>query len=183
MNPSRAANAPIIQGSVEDAPESCPLCGAPHERTPSGWLCRRAIAGECTARLITAQKRNRKTARSDGPAADDPGRGLTSRQDWIVRMREAGGERGPCWRNFADSVAELTSVASLSTKFTRAEKQAAVMIESAMLDQGGATDALRAAFRQAYKVLGAPGDFGYDRPEGRAMQAVYECWNAVLASK
>lgn len=68
MSTDQRLETPIF-GAVESAPETCRLCGAPHERTPSGWMCRKAIVGECEARLITAWKRNRKTPRIDDEEA------------------------------------------------------------------------------------------------------------------
>lgn len=183
---SRSQSSLPIFGAVEDAPEFCPLCGSPHEPTPSGWLCRRAFSGECQAKLIVARKRNRKSLQSDESAAGKPAKAKgrqTSRPEWLARMQWAGDRSDRCWQNFAAAVAELSAVAAASKEFGPREKQAATMLEIETLDQGGATPSMRTQFAKQYKLLGAPGDFGYDRPEGIALQAVYECWNALLKAK
>lgn len=35
------------------------------------------------------------------------------------------------------------------------------------------------SFREAYRYLGAPGDFGYDTQCGKALCKVYDAWNAL----
>ncbi len=35
------------------------------------------------------------------------------------------------------------------------------------------------SFREAYRYLGAPGDFGYDTPCGKSLCAVYDAWNEL----
>ncbi len=42
------------------------------------------------------------------------------------------------------------------------------------------TKVMKREFVNQYKILGAPGDFGYDTLEGRTLQAVYEWWNKLV---
>ena len=37
---------------------------------------------------------------------------------------------------------------------------------------------IHSAFRQAYRWLGAPGDFGYGTPCGEGLREFYDAWNA-----
>ncbi|TXH55010.1 MAG: hypothetical protein E6Q97_09670 [Desulfurellales bacterium] len=108
---------------------------------------------------------------------------LTRRNDWIVRMKNAGTSAEACWQNFRDAATELANVAMSSSEFSEREKKAAVALELVCILEGRLTRIMRNEFPKQYKVLGAPGDFGYDSPEGRAMQAVYECWNCLLQAK
>jgi hypothetical protein len=39
---------------------------------------------------------------------------------------------------------------------------------------------LKGEFQKSYKIIGAPGDFGYGTPCGDSLKAVYEAWNAVV---
>lgn len=103
---------------------------------------------------------------------------ITSRREWIDRMNAAGKDQA-CWKGFYDSTQELAAVALDSCEFSQREIKAAVALELVAQLEGARTDIMCREFAMKYKILGAPGDFGYDTREGRAMQAVYEWWNRL----
>lgn len=105
---------------------------------------------------------------------------VTSRREWIERMEQAGADRVACWIGFYDACVELSNVASESQVFNAAERKAAIALEIVARLEAGYTQIMRSEFRNQYQILGAPGDFGYDTDEGRAMQAVYEWWNKLV---
>ena len=107
---------------------------------------------------------------------------ITSRRSWLDRMEQAGIDKAACWIGFYDACVELSDVAAESTEFNPKERKAAIALELVARLEGGKTKVMAAEFMSQYKVLGAPGNFGYDTNEGRAMQAVYEWWSKVCAS-
>lgn len=104
---------------------------------------------------------------------------LTARKTWIDRMTAAGTNYEVCWEGFREACGELEWVASVSRQFSAEEKKAAKALELVVRLEGGMTDIMKEEFHRQYKVLGAPGDFGYHTKEGHAMQAVYEWWNLL----
>lgn len=98
-------------------------------------------------------------------------------------MEEAGTDPDKCWENFKRAYDELADVAATKkTQFRAKEVLAAIALDFVARMEHGPTEIMRKEFMRQYRTLGAPGDFGYDSREGRALQAVYECWNAVLKS-
>ena len=108
---------------------------------------------------------------------------LTERRTWIERMEAAGRNMVLCWPGFYEACCELSEVAARSRKFDASEKKAAIALELVARLEGGMTQVMKDEFKRQYKVLGAPGDFGYDTKEGQAMQAVYEWWNELCYAK
>lgn len=104
---------------------------------------------------------------------------ITLRRVWIERMNQAGKDREACWKGFYEACQELSEVGSRSRKFKANERKAAIAMELVARLEGEQTKVMKDEFMRQYKVLGAPGDFGYDTNEGRAMQAVYEWWNKL----
>lgn len=108
---------------------------------------------------------------------------ITERRTWIERMGLAGKDMDACWAGFYEACRELSNVACQSREFSDKEKKAAISLELVANLEGGKTEKMSGEFMRQYRVLGAPGDFGYGTNEGRAMQAVYEWWNKVCQAK
>ena len=108
---------------------------------------------------------------------------LTDRQTWIERMDAAGESIAACWAGFYEACRELSDVGSRSREFNAKEKKAAAAMELVARMEGGLTDVMKSEFMNQYKILGAPGDFGYGTNEGRAMQAVYGWWSKLVQAK
>jgi len=108
---------------------------------------------------------------------------ITDRQEWLARMEAAGTDMVACWEGFYQACRELAGVAGWSREFNAKEKKAATALELVALMEGGLTDVMKTEFMNQYKILGAPGDFGYETNEGRAMQAVYGWWNKLVYAK
>ena len=104
---------------------------------------------------------------------------ITLRRVWIERMDQAGKDREACWKGFYEACRELSDVGSRSKKFNPNERKAAIALELVASLEGEQTKVMKDEFMRQYKVLGAPGDFGYGTNEGRAMQAVYEWWTKL----
>lgn len=107
---------------------------------------------------------------------------LTAREVTLARMEQAGTDLGKCWQGFYDACKELSDVAMGSKEFNARERKAGVAIELVARTEGGPTKIMRDEFMSQYRILGAPGDFGYHGPEGKALQALYGWWNKVLQS-
>lgn len=107
---------------------------------------------------------------------------LTPRSEHLEAMRAAGKNAEACWAGFTKACSELSQVASKSDQYSPREKKAARAIGLVARVERGFTKIMRDEFNSQYQILGAPGDFGYDQPEGQAMQAVYEWWDAVCVA-
>jgi hypothetical protein len=83
------------------------------------------------------------------------------------------------FRGFVMAVERLAAVAAKSREFKSREKDAAALLYS-NVSFAASVDECKQAFNAAYRVLGAPGDFGYGTPEGDAMKGVYDSWNKAL---
>lgn len=104
---------------------------------------------------------------------------LTSRREHLAMMRAADRNVEKCWDGFYLACNELAEVAGESKRFGASQREAAVTLKVAARIEGALTQKMIDEFARAYKQLGAPGDFGYDLPEGQAMQAVYEWWTQL----
>lgn len=80
---------------------------------------------------------------------------------------------------FVAAAESLSMIAAASTQFGPREKDAAAALFRNTTD-ACPVDECRQAFNGAYRVLGAPGDFGYGSLEGQGMQVLYACWNEAL---
>jgi hypothetical protein len=107
---------------------------------------------------------------------------VTERSVTLGRIKEAAKDREKCWLGFYEASKELSEVASRSQEFNARERKAAIAIELVARLEQGPTKIMRDEFMSQYRILGAPGDFGYWYPEGKALQAVYDWWNCVLQS-
>lgn len=83
------------------------------------------------------------------------------------------------FKGFVLAVERLAAVTLSSREFKEREKVAVADLMTAASEATSVAEC-KAAFSSAYRVLGAPGDFGYDSPEGQAMQGVYQAWNKAL---
>ncbi len=108
---------------------------------------------------------------------------ITDRQEWLAQMEEAGNDMAACWNGFYQACRELSDVGSRSREFKAKEKKATAALELVARMEGSLTDVMKSEFMNQYKILGAPGDFGYGTNEGRAMQAVYGWWNKLVQAK
>lgn len=108
---------------------------------------------------------------------------ITERRDWVDRMEKAGTDTEACWAGFCDACQELVEVCSASKLFGSVERNAAISLETVAQDAGGPTEGMNHEFENAYDVFGAPGDWSYERVEGRAIQAVYEWWLLVTEAQ
>ncbi len=107
---------------------------------------------------------------------------VTERSISLEKMKQAGTDRWKCWQGFYEASRELAEVAGKSREFNARERKAASAIELVARLEGGPTKIMRDEFMSQYRILGAPGDFGYHHPEGKALQAVYGWWNKVVQS-
>lgn len=108
---------------------------------------------------------------------------MTTRQEHLRAMEAAEKDRSKCWDGFTLACEELSEIASGRSKFSAKEKKAAIALSVVARVEGGLTDIMKTEFANQYRILGAPGDFGYSQPEGKALQAVYEWWNKLVVSK
>ena len=86
------------------------------------------------------------------------------------------------YEEFQQAAAHLAHVAIESKEFKQREKDGACGLYR-NVRECASVDECRQAFEAAYKALGAPGDFGYGSPEGKAMQRLYAAWNAALTER
>lgn len=84
------------------------------------------------------------------------------------------------FQTFRERVQELDRLRVSSKEFGPREKRAITDLVTAVIQSDGVMQSLRLAFAAAYKALGAPGDFGYGTPEGKALQRLYQAWNDAL---
>lgn len=86
------------------------------------------------------------------------------------------------FEQFRLACAILDQVARTSKEFGNRERTAAFEL-SQCAENAKHPSEMRESFRDAYRLLGAPGDFGYGSPEGDALQDVYSRWNAALQAE
>jgi hypothetical protein len=76
----------------------------------------------------------------------------------------------------------LDQVAKTSSEFRHKERAAASHLEERAAAASRPSQMVK-TFRDAYRALGAPGDFGYGTAEGDAMNRVYQTWNTAVAAE
>jgi hypothetical protein len=85
---------------------------------------------------------------------------------------------------FADlqqACALLTRVAAAeSTEFDGRHRAAITDLYLAVSGSGSITQAVIVEFKKAYRVLGAPGDWGYGYADGEGLRALYDTWNTAV---
>lgn len=74
----------------------------------------------------------------------------------------------------------LVEIARTSDSFGDKERIAAGRLIDALAVSDGLTQSMKVTFRMCYRILGAPGDWGYYSPEGQCLKDLYGCWNECL---